>query len=73
MRKIEQIKKEIQALTPEELTAFSKWFLEFDAAIWDRQIEDDAQAGKLDTLTQKVFTDFRSRSGSSINCSSTEN
>ncbi|MCG3112563.1 MAG: hypothetical protein MCM46_12180 [Candidatus Manganitrophus sp. SB1] len=49
MSKIEQIEKEIQALTPEELAAFRKWFLEFDAAIWDRQIEEDVRTGKLDT------------------------
>ncbi len=66
MSKIEQIEKEIQALTPEELAAFRKWFFEFDAAIWDRQIEEDARTGKLDTLAEKALKDFKSGRGSEL-------
>ena len=46
MSKIEQIERDIQALAPNELAAFRKWFQEFDEAAWDRQIEDDVRAGK---------------------------
>lgn len=60
MSKIEQIEREIQALTPEELAAFRKWFHEFDAAVWDRQIEQDAQAGRLDGMAEKALNDFKS-------------
>ena len=60
MSKIEQIEREIQELTPEELAAFRKWFLEFDAVVWDRQIEEDAQAGRLDSLGEKAIRDFKS-------------
>lgn len=60
MSKIEQIEREIQDLTPEELAAFRKWFLEFDAVVWDRQIEEDARAGRLDTLADKAIKDFKS-------------
>ena len=60
MSKIEQIEREIQELTPEELAAFRKWFHEFDAAVWDRQIEEDIQAGRLDTLAEKAVKDFKS-------------
>jgi hypothetical protein len=60
MSKIEQIEREIQELTPEELAAFRKWFLEFDAVIWDRQIEEDTRAGRLDTLADKAIKDFKS-------------
>lgn len=60
MGKIEQIEREIQVLTPEELATFRKWFLEFDAVVWDRQIEEDARAGKLDTLADKAIKDFKS-------------
>lgn len=60
MSKIEQIEREIQELTPEELATFRKWFLEFDAVVWDRQIEEDARAGRLDTLADKAIKDFKS-------------
>lgn len=66
MSKIEQIEKEIQALTPEELAAFRKWFLEFDAAMWDQQIEEDVRTGKLDTLAEKALKGFKSGRGSEL-------
>ena len=50
MSKIERIERDVQALALDELAAFRKWFQEFDAAAWDRQIEDDVRAGKLDGL-----------------------
>ena len=48
MGRIESIEQQIQTLSPEELAQFRAWFLEFDWVAWDRQIEHDARAGKLD-------------------------
>jgi len=50
MTKLEQIEKSVAELSPEELKAFKAWFEELEAARWDRQIADDAKAGKLDKL-----------------------
>jgi hypothetical protein len=58
MSKIEQIEQEIQALSPEELAQFRAWFLEYDWAIWDRQIERDAEAGRLDDLAARALRDY---------------
>jgi hypothetical protein len=55
--KIEKIEQEIQALSPEELAQFRAWFLEYDWAAWDRQIERDSQAGRLDDLAAKALRD----------------
>lgn len=60
MSKIEQIEREIQGLTSEELAAFRKWFFAFDAVVWDRQIEEDARAGRFDTLADKAIKDSKS-------------
>jgi len=57
MGKIEKIEQEIQALSPEELAEFRAWFMEFDWAIWDRQIERDTQAGRLDDLAARALRD----------------
>jgi hypothetical protein len=57
MGKIEKIEEEVQALSPEELTQFRAWFLEYDWAAWDRQIERDSQAGRLDDLAAKALRD----------------
>jgi len=53
MSKIEKIEHEIRGLTETELTVFRKWFIEFDAEAWDRQIERDSAAGRLWPISQK--------------------
>jgi hypothetical protein len=55
MSKVEAVEREVQSLSPSELAAFRKWFHEFDAAAWDRQIEEDVRAGKLDGLADAAL------------------
>jgi len=57
MSKIANIERQIEALTPEELSEFRAWFLEFDWAAWDRQLEANIQAGKLARLAQEARRD----------------
>ena len=57
MGKVERIEQEIQTLSPDELAQLRAWFLEFDWAAWDRQLERDVQAGKLDDLADKALRD----------------
>lgn len=57
MGKVEKIEQEVQALSPAELAQFRAWFLEFDWAAWDRQLERDVQAGRLDDLAEKALRD----------------
>ncbi|OGA45389.1 MAG: hypothetical protein A3F74_26960 [Betaproteobacteria bacterium RIFCSPLOWO2_12_FULL_62_58] len=57
MGKVENLEHEVRALSPEELARFRAWFLEFDWAAWDRQIERDVRAGKLDALAEKALRD----------------
>lgn len=55
MGKVEKIEQEVQALSPEELAQFRAWFLEYDWAVWDRLLERDVQAGRLDELAEKAL------------------
>lgn len=55
MSKVEAVEREVQSLSASELAAFRQWFLEFDAAAWDQQIEKDAQSGKLDRLADEAL------------------
>jgi hypothetical protein len=55
MSKIEAIEKEIQELSEEDLARFRQWFAEFDAELWDRQLERDVAAGKLDAFAKKAL------------------
>jgi len=57
MGKVEKIEQEVQALSPAELAEFRTWFLEYDWAAWDRQLERDVQAGRLDDLAEKALRD----------------
>jgi hypothetical protein len=59
MSEIEQLEQRIQSLSPEELARFRAWFLEFDAKIWDQQIEADVKDGKLDKLIDEGVADFK--------------
>ena len=61
MDRIEHIEEEIRELSPDELSAFRTWFLQFDAQVWDRQIEADAENGKLLSLAERALEQHRSR------------
>lgn len=59
MTKLEALEEEIKKLSPEELAKLREWLLERDADAWDREIERDAESGKLDKLFEKSLTDHR--------------
>ena len=59
MSKVENIEQEVQSLKPSELAAFRRWFAEFDAQAWDRQIEEDVRKGKLDKLAEEALAAHR--------------
>jgi hypothetical protein len=57
MSKLENLEKQIQSLSAEELAEFRAWFVEFDWAMWDRQFERDVADGRLDSLAEKALRD----------------
>ena len=56
---IEEIENAVSKLPAEQLAAFRAWFAEFDAQLWDRQLEEDVAAGKLDVLAKEALRDSR--------------
>ena len=54
MSTVEQIEQAVKTLTSDELIAFREWFADYDAALWDREIEEDAAAGRLDELADQA-------------------
>ena len=60
MGNVESLEQQVQALSPEELAQFRAWFLDFDWEAWDRQLERDVHAGKLDELAEKALRDHAS-------------
>ncbi|KUM26449.1 hypothetical protein AU467_21980 [Mesorhizobium loti] len=59
MTKLEQIEKSVAELSPEDLKAFAAWFKALQADLWDRQIEADAKAGRLDKIAGQALADHR--------------
>jgi hypothetical protein len=59
MSSVHEIETAVSKLSGEELSAFRAWFSEFDAAAWDRQIEEDVAAGRLNSLAEEAIRDFR--------------
>jgi hypothetical protein len=55
MTAVERLESEVAALSPNELAEFRDWFLDHDWAAWDRKLEDDVAAGRLDELADKAL------------------
>lgn len=58
MGKIELLEKQIRELSSDELAELRQWFAEFDAELWDRQMEADVKAGRLDRMAEEALQDF---------------
>lgn len=59
MSEVEQLEHKIENLPPQDLVKLRAWFVEFDARVWDDQIEADAKAGKLDGLINEALADYK--------------
>jgi hypothetical protein len=57
---VQEIEKAVADLSSSDLKQFTKWFERYQAEIWDRQIESDVKAGKLDALIKEADEDFDS-------------
>ena len=57
MSTVQEIEDAVRQLSADERAAFRAWFAEFDAQEWDRQIESDLAAGKLDWLIAEAKAD----------------
>ncbi|NQT54970.1 MAG: hypothetical protein HQ551_01935 [Desulfobacteraceae bacterium] len=53
MAQLDEIKKEIEQLPKQEYVNLRHWFAEKDWEIWDKQIKEDSNSGKLDFLLQR--------------------
>ncbi len=58
MSTIQEIEQAIRNLGPRELAALRNWFAAFDSEFWDRQMEQDVAAGRLDWLKEEAVRDL---------------
>jgi hypothetical protein len=57
---LQELEAAVAQLPAEELTAFARWFEEYVADAWDRRIEADIRAGRLDTAGRRADAAFES-------------
>ena len=53
MSTVQEIERAIEKLSDEELAQIRAW-------LWDRDIERDADSGRLDTLAEEALQEYRS-------------
>jgi hypothetical protein len=58
MSTVHEIEQAIRSLGSQELSALRDWFVAFDAEIWDRQLEQDVAAGRLDRFADEALRDL---------------
>ena len=54
----QELEAAVTSLPAEELAEFARWFEEFLADAWDRRIEADIRAGRLDEAGRRADSDF---------------
>lgn len=59
MSTLQEIETAITQLPPNDRAKLRDWFVELDAAEWDRQFEADVAAGRLDKLAEEALEDLR--------------
>ena len=57
MTEITEIKDAIMALPESDYRELRQWFSELNWKKWDRQIEADSKAGRLDFLISEAYED----------------
>ncbi|MGI8838789.1 MAG: hypothetical protein ACR2H4_19425 [Pyrinomonadaceae bacterium] len=57
---VKEIESAIAQLPPTKVAELAEWFEEFHAQLWDKQLEDDVKAGRLDSLLREADQDHGS-------------
>jgi hypothetical protein len=55
---LHELESAVNQLPSDELTAFAQWFEEYLADAWDRRIEADIKAGRLDEAGRRADAEF---------------
>ena len=55
---VKEIEVAIEQLTASELAELATWFAEYQAQAWDKQIDEDLDAGRLDSLLAEIEAEY---------------
>jgi hypothetical protein len=59
MSTIEEIESAVARLTPSDYEKFRQWLSDYENRKWDRQLDEDSQAGRLDDLAKEALEDLQ--------------
>ena len=60
MKDLLALEAQVKSLPPELLSRFREWFHEYEASLWDAQIERDVKAGRLDNIIAEAKREYDS-------------
>ncbi len=55
---VREIESAIVNLPAQDVSELTSWLVEHHARLWDQQIEDDLEAGRLDALLAEVDQEY---------------
>jgi len=58
MSTVQEIETAVQKLKPQEIHEVADWLQELREELWDKQIDADAKAGRLDKLMEEAKQDY---------------
>lgn len=56
---VKEIEVAITKLPPKQVGELTAWLVEYHHQLWDRQIEEDLEAGRLDAVLDQVDKDVQ--------------
>ena len=59
MSSVEEIEIAVTQLPQADFSRFRAWLADYENDLWDRQIADDSDAGKLDALISRAQDDIK--------------
>jgi KaiC/GvpD/RAD55 family RecA-like ATPase len=59
MARVEELANEVQRLNRDELAVFRDWFRKYDSDEWDKEIEEDVLAGRLDKFADEAISEHK--------------
>jgi hypothetical protein len=55
---IQELETAIKKLSTKELASLTTWLIDYHEQIWDQQIENDLDSGKLDRFLNEVEREY---------------
>ena len=66
MSELKIIESQVERFDAKSFAAFRAWFIEYEHARWDQQLEEDSKAGRLDSLIGEAVAEYKAGSSTPL-------